>query len=440
MKKTLIIIRREYLSRVKKRSFVVMTILGPLLLAAMMIVPYYIAKIDSEQKTINVVDETGLFYNLKDNATIKFNYIYSDISSAKKNFNASGAAGLLYIKRTSHILPENAELFYTSKQPGNTVVTYIQSQMEYELKKHKLEAEGIDIAIINKVKADVNIRMESISTGKVSNSVINTFLGIFLGFIIYFAIFMYGSQVMRGVIEEKTSRIVEIIVSSVKPFQLLIGKITGIALVGLTQFLLWVILTLCIVTVFQATVGLSKTSISTGTEFVKHDNTLIPEKADIKPLEQGENKIISSVFKDLANYDFAAIIALFFFYFLFGYLLYAALFAAVGSAVDSEADTQQFMLPITIPLILAFIMAQTIIENPQGSISFWFSIIPLTSPIVMMMKLPFGVPVYELILSMATLVLGFFGVVWLAAKIYRTGILMYGKKVNYRELWKWLKY
>ena len=251
---------------------------------------------------------------------------------------------------------------------------------------------------------------------------------------------MYGNQVMRGVIEEKTSRIVEIIVSSVKPFQLLLGKIVGIALVGLTQFLLWIVLTLSIVGVFQLTVGKKELVKAPQTEMIQQSNVLVPQNSDAGSVQNSDNEMIHSLVKSIGNYNFTLILASFFFFFLFGYLLYAALFAAIGSAVDNDADTQQFMQPITIPLILAFVLAQPIIENPQGPIAFWFSIIPLTSPIVMMIRIPFGVPVFVLLLSMGLLVLGFLACTWLAAKIYRTGILMYGKKISYRELWKWLKY
>ncbi|HNW71279.1 MAG TPA: ABC transporter permease [Bacteroidales bacterium] len=441
MKKTLIIIKREYLSRVKKRSFIVMTILGPLLMAALMIVPYYITKLDKEQKIINVLDETGIYNKLGSNETIKFNYIYTDIETAIANFDQSNTSALLYIPKPSLTEPTNAILYFADKQPGNTVTSYIQDKMKYIYENKKLmELYGIDKKQIDEAKVRITINSENIKTGEKNLPLATTLIGIFAGFLIYFSIFMYGNQVMRGVIEEKTSRIVEIIVSSVKPFQLLLGKIVGIALVGLTQFLLWIVLTLSIVTVFQMTIGHKNIVKTEQTQITKQSNTLFPENPDMKKGQDSDNEMIQSLLNSIGNYNYTLIIASFFFFFLFGYLLYAALFAAIGSAVDNEADTQQFMLPITIPLILAFILAQPIIENPQGPIAFWFSIIPLTSPIVMMIRLPFGVPVYELILSMGLLVFGFIFCTWLAAKIYRTGILMYGKKISYRELWKWLRY
>jgi len=418
-----------------------MTILGPLLMAALMIVPYYITKLDKEQKIINVLDETGIYNKLGSNETIKFNYIYTDIETAIANFDQSNTSALLYIPKPSLTEPTNAILYFADKQPGNTVTSYIQDKMKYIYENKKLmELYGIDKKQIDEAKVRITINSENIKTGEKNLPLATTLIGIFAGFLIYFSIFMYGNQVMRGVIEEKTSRIVEIIVSSVKPFQLLLGKIVGIALVGLTQFLLWIVLTLSIVTVFQMTIGHKNIVKTEQTQITKQSNTLFPENPDMKKGQDSDNEMIQSLLNSIGNYNYTLIIASFFFFFLFGYLLYAALFAAIGSAVDNEADTQQFMLPITIPLILAFILAQPIIENPQGPIAFWFSIIPLTSPIVMMIRLPFGVPVYELILSMGLLVFGFIFCTWLAAKIYRTGILMYGKKISYRELWKWLRY
>jgi ABC-2 type transport system permease protein len=266
-------------------------------------------------------------------------------------------------------------------------------------------------------------------------------LAMFSGILIYFFIFMFGAQVMRGVIEEKTNRIIEVIISSVKPFQLMMGKITGIGLVGLTQFLLWVILTGTIVTIATSSFSM-KIKPGAATEQLmpsqaKGMSIQLPNAADsTKVSGEQSNEVINAI----ESIDFTVMIGMFLFFFVFGYLLYAALFAAVGSAVDSEADTQQFMLPLTVPLILSIVMAQYVIQEPNGPVAFWFSIIPLTSPVIMMIRIPFGVPYLQIILSMVILVAGFLGATWLAAKIYRTGILMYGKKVSYRELWKWLKY
>jgi ABC-2 type transport system permease protein len=440
MRKTWIIIKREYLSRVKKKSFVIMTILGPLLMAALMIAPYFIARSTEGVKVIDVVDETGIFYDkLGSNKNIQFNYLNADIETATKGFNEDVSYAILYIPKPAYSKPYYGELLYLNKQPGMTVTTYIQERMRYVLENKILHDQfNIDKKDIDATKTNVELVQKDINTGEKSAPVLTSILGYVGGLLIYLFIFLFGSMVMRGVLEEKTNRIVEVIVSSVKPFQLMMGKIIGIAMVGLTQFLLWVLLTFSIITVFQASiVGPSMMKKSTQTEFSMDKNVVIPDNAQTQNTTNDE---LNSVFSTIRGYDFVAIILAFLFFFLFGYLMYASLFAAIGSAVDSEQDTQQFMMPITIPLIFAFVMGMYIIEDPQGPLAFWLSIIPLTSPVVMMIRLPFGVPPLDLFLSMFFLILAFLGTTWMAAKIYRTGILMYGKKVNYRELWKWLTY
>ena len=457
MKKILLIIRREYLTRVKKRSFVVMTILGPLLMAALVIVPIYIATLSNETKTVGVLDETGLFFEkFKDSENIRFHYLVSDINSAKQNFSKSGDYALLYIPKTEIALPTNA-ILYSDRQVNINIHSYIRNVMTKQVEELKLEAKLKDLPlpedrkitpddILRSIKASVDITTIKIGgNGKEEKSYpeVTFVLGIFSSILIYFFIFMFGAQVMRGVIEEKTSRIVEVIVSSVKPFELMMGKIVGVALVGLTQFLLWVILTFGIVTVVTSAFT-TKPSSKSPTEQVisaqlpalgKDNPDKVPGTAN-QQKQQGVNEVLDAI----GTINFPVMIGSFLFFFLFGYLMYAALFAAIGSAVDSEADTQQFMLPITLPLIFAIVMAQYIVQNPDGSLAIWLSMIPLTSPIIMMILIPFGVPYAEVIASMVLLVLGFIGATWLAGKIYRTGILMYGKKINYRELWKWIRY
>ena len=456
MNKILLIIRREYMTRVRKRSFIVMTILGPLLMAAIVIVPVYIATMSNELKTLSVIDETGFFFGkFKDSESIRFHYLVSDIGSAKASFTKSGDYALLYIPKTELTLPTSAVL-YSKSQVNINVKSYIKNVMGKRVEELKLEAKIKDLKlsedaklttddILRSIKASVDISTIKIGDeGKEEKSYpeVSMILGMFSGILIYFFIFLFGSQVMRGVIEEKTNRIIEVIISSVKPFQLMMGKITGIGLVGLTQFLLWVILTGIIVTIGLSSFS-SKIKPGAATEQLMQSQAKgmtamqLPNAADsTKVTGEQSNEVINAI----ESIDFPIMIGMFLFFFLFGYLLYAALFAAVGSAVDSEADTQQFMLPLTVPLILSIVMAQYVIQEPQGPVAFWFSIIPLTSPVIMMIRIPFGVPYPQIILSMTLLVGGFLGATWLAAKIYRTGILMYGKKVSYRELWKWLKY
>jgi ABC-2 type transport system permease protein len=457
MKKIFLIIRREYLTRVRKRSFIVMTILGPLLMAAIVIVPLYIATMSNEVKTVSVIDETGFFYEkFKDSETVKFQYLISDIGSAKSGFSGSGAYAILYIPKTELALPTSA-ILYSKNQVNINVKAYIKTVMSRQLEELKLEAKirdlqlGKDVKlttddILRSIKASVEINTIKIGkegTEEKSYPEVSMVLGLFGGILIYFFIFLFGSQVMRGVIEEKTSRIVEVIISSVKPFQLMIGKIIGVGLVGLTQFLLWVILTAGIVTIGTSTLSSKLSSKALPEQVMKSQNPgfAVAPSIDQSIISQKDNtEGMNEVLDAINSIDFPVMIGSFLFFFLFGFLLYAALFAAIGSAVDSEADTQQFMLPITVPLVLSFVLAQYVIQEPQGTLSFWLSLIPLTSPVIMMIRIPFGVPYWQIMLSMVILILGFLATTLFAAKIYRTGILMYGKKVSYKELWKWLRY
>ncbi len=442
MNKISLIIQREYLTRVKKKSFIVMTILGPVLMAALFIVPVYLAQMGGEVKTIQVVDETGLFsHRFENTKELIFKPLDLDIEQAKAIFPNSGDDALLYIPITEVSVPSSAFLYF-DKQPTMIIKSHINSSMRREVESLKLAASGIDPDIMRSIKSNVNLVTIKLHEGGKEEkkfSEVATILGFVSAILIYMFVFMFGSQVMRGVIEEKTSRIVEVIVSSVKPFQLMMGKIVGIGLVGLTQFLLWVVLTLVIVVGFQT--AFPEKFRASETENMMISNTRITDAN--QPLEetlQIDESVMAQVAEGIRSINFSAIIFSFLFYFLGGYLLYAALFAAIGGAVDNETDSQQFMLPITIPLIIAIVMAQYVINEPNGPISFWLSIIPLTSPVIMMIRIPFGVPYFDLGLSVMLLILGFLGTTWLAAKIYRTGILMYGKKVDYAELWKWLKY
>ncbi len=434
MNKISLIIQREYLTRVKKKSFLVMTIIGPLLMAALMIVPAWLALKDKDVQIIEVIDETGQFINqFEDTKTLRFEYPFINIEKAKSNFYETKFTSILYINS----LDKNGAVdLYYKKQPGVSTVKHIETTIEdainkIELKnKFNITQKQLDEASSN---VSVNTIYRDISgSEEAKSSTISSVLGFAGAIMIYFFIFLYGVQVMRGVIEEKTSRIVEIIISSVKPFQLMLGKIIGIALVGLTQFVLWMVLTGAIVSIAQ--LALTK-SIDVQPDFSQMQG--LTEANDVQIDKQAVLSQFESIMDEI---PVAQLLFSFLFYFLGGYLLYAALLAAIGSAVDSEADTQQFMMPVTIPLIFSFVVAQTVIENPDGAMAFWLSMFPLTSPIIMMVRIPFGVETWELLLSMVLLVGGFLGATWMAGKIYRTGILMYGKKVNYKELWKWLFY
>ena len=417
MRKIWLIIKREYLVRVRKKAFIVMTIVGPLLMAALMIVPTYLANETQELRTIAIEEDGFEFTNqIEDTDFLHFSKIPTEEATLLKNdFSESNYYALLYIEGDNFTL-------YSNQQISLTVSKAIENQLEQIIEHQKLKAAGIDLTILSEAQSTVNITTKIITEdGSTTNSKAEASMGIgfICGILIYMFIFMYGTMVMRGVIEEKTSRIVEVIISSVKPFQLMMGKILGVALVGLTQFALWILLTIAIASVAELMFMSSMTTELNSTQ---------------------QSILLSELSNLTGGINLMQIFVSFIFYFLAGYLMYSSLFAAVGSAVDAEADTQQFVLPITIPLILAFILIQPIMENPDGPLAFWMSIIPFTSPVIMMVRLPFGVATWELALSMSILILSFVLTTYLAGKIYRTGILMYGKKPSYKELWKWLSY
>jgi ABC-2 type transport system permease protein len=445
MNKLFLIIQREYFSRVKKKSFLLMTLLGPLLMAGLMIVPVWLAMRDKTDHQILVLDHSGLFIDkLPNTKQIKFTYGAESIQTAKAKLKDGPFDLIMEIKGDALNDTKTTPVLYYKKQPGINVEQYITNTMENILFDYRLQGDSIDLNKIDKARRPVEIlTLKVTEEGKdeKTNTEINMAIGFFCAIAIYVMIFLYGSQVMRGVIEEKTNRIVEIIVSSVKPFQLMLGKIIGVALVGLTQFILWTVLTLVISTSVNS--FLFKDQI---TDTVKHNSQM--ETVMKNDLTAGVDKMekinspneVIELLNNFNNINVTKILVCFAFYFLFGYLLYAALFAAIGSAVDSEADTQQFILPVTIPLIASFIIAQSVVTDPDSSMAQFFSIFPLTSPIVMMVRLPFDVPAWELALSMVSLIVGFIFFTWVAGKIYRTGILMYGKKPSWKELGKWLFY
>ena len=416
MHKIWLVIRREYLVRVKKKSFIVMTILGPLLMAALMIAPIYLANENQEERLIAVNQQSDFL--LEDTELLHFTSIPElEVINLRKDFSLSPYYALLYIEKGKFTL-------YSNQQISLSVSRDIQRQIEQIVEINNLKEAGIDPQIIENAKTEIEITTRLIEKdGSSTNSHSETSMGIgfISGILIYIFIFMYGTMVMRGVIEEKANRIVEIIISSLKPFQLMMGKILGVAAVGLTQFILWIILTIIISTIAELT--FLDTSSMTNEISANEQSVILAQLANIT-----------------GGINLTQILLSFIFYFLAGYLMYSSLFAAVGSAVDAEADTQQFILPITIPLILSFILIQPIMDSPDGALAFWMSVIPFTSPVIMMVRLPFGVPGWELLLSMGILVSTFIATTWLAGRIYRTGILMYGKKPSYKELWKWLWY
>jgi len=422
-----LIIRREYLTRVRKKSFFIMTVLAPILFASLFIIPVWLATRENEEKIIRVIDHSGHFEDsFAEAGNLKFRYLSSKLSEAKKNVAKGEVSALLYIPPFDLDNPKGIKLF-SAANPGIEVVSLIEETLNDRIENLKLNKAGIDADMLTKIDTSISLQVINITDKgeKETSAGVATVVGYFGAILIYFFIFYYGTQVMRGVMEEKSSRIVEILVSSVRPFQLMMGKIIGIAGVGLTQFLLWVILTLAI-TGITLTMGL--------TEFPSGQAPSTLEGESFT----GAGEPFPGLISDLLTINLPLILAVFIFFFLGAYLLYAALFAMVGSAVDSETDTQQFMFPIVIPLLFSIIILSAVIKEPNGSLAFWTSMIPFTSPVVMMMRMPFGVPTGELVFSMVLLVGGFIFTTWLAGRIYRIGILVRGTKVNYRTIVRWL--
>jgi ABC-2 type transport system permease protein len=450
MNKISVIIIREYVTRVRKKSFIIMTILAPVLMAAIVILPtVFMMNQDGDLKKIAVIEENSDLFKdvLKNTKDTEFIYLKNTgLSELKSTFEQAGYYGILYISPIVINTP-NAIQLISKKQPPIGLLDHIEGTIEKEIEKQKLLAYNIENLdnIMKRVETHVSIQTIKIDESgevKETSTGIAMALAYIFGLLMYMLVFIFGSQVMRGVIEEKTSRVVEVIISSVKPIQLMLGKIVGIALVGLTQFLIWIFLTMAIVTVIRGTI-LNKTDMTELTQSVPQnlmsDNMGVSESQAAAQLSP-ELAELSKVFDNAMSQPWGLILFSFIFYFITGYLLYASVFAAIGSAVDNETETQQFMLPVTIPIILALMVAIGTMQNPESSLSFWFSMIPLTSPIVMMARIPFGVPYWQIAISMGLMIVTFMLFVWMAAKVYRTGILMYGKKTSWKEMWKWLRY
>lgn len=442
MSKIGLIIGREYTTRVKKKSFILMTLLGPLLLAGVMALVIWIGLSENTEQRILVIDETrGAFSTLEDGDNFSFMFIPGlEIEAAKEGFKDSEYTSILHIP--GNILSSNRPLLYFKEQPGNIMKRSIEKRVERIVEDEKLKLYGINKADYKKVKTNFDLTLIKYTESGKEEEVMGekAAIGFAFGIAIYMFIFLYGVQVMRGVIEEKSSRIVEVIISSVKPFELMMGKIIGIALVSITQFTLWIVLSFTFITVSQQMLFQDKIENISAQQM---QTTTALADADVAKDIQVKATDITNPAHFINRVNWPLMLGLFLFYFMGGYLLYSSLFAAVGAASDNETDTQQFMLPITLPLILAYFLSFTIIENPGSPAAFWGSIIPFTSPIIMMVRIAMGIEeaqYWELALSMALLVIGFIFTTWLAAKIYRTGILMYGKKVNYKEIWKWIRY
>jgi ABC-type Na+ efflux pump, permease component len=440
MNKILLIIKREYLSRVKKKSFLLVTFLVPLVIIGIYALTIYLTarSFESNRAVVQVIDQSGLFKGqFTDTGQITFEEITADVQEAKTRILSADGKTLLLI------IPDNIERagaveLYAKEPAGLSVQTAVSRKIEEVLRDRAYAKAGIDRTVLDGIDPEVTILSREITEDGEKDSSAGAAMGVAmtLSVLVYICLFLYGAQVMRGIIEEKNSRIVEVIISSVKPFQLMMGKIIGIGLVGLTQFILWIALSSALAGV--ASVGLlDARSVRTEMERQQPESD-VSIKADADRPASG---MFGKAARELGKIDFQAIIITFLLYFFGGYLLYSALFAAVGSAVDSETETQQFMFPITIPLLFTYILSFGVLVNdPHGPLSFWLSMIPFTSPIAMLVRIPFGVPGWEIALSLALLIGGFILTTWVAARIYRVGILMYGKKASYKELFRWFRY
>jgi len=441
MHKILLIIQREYFTRIQKKSFWIASILAPLLITAIYAVPIWLATRDREIKKIEILDQSGLFdqHSLL-SKEVQFTLVKGDEEQLKKTFFASDFTAFLVVPKEILAQPKTLKI-YAEKNISIVLQNEIEQVIQARLRKELLAQAGIQKEAFEKTQVDVSsdtIILSKEGDEKASNSGGIMVLAGILGMILYITVLIYGSQVMNGVIEEKSNRIIEVMISSVKPIQLMLGKIIGVGLVGLTQFMLWALLTFSFSNVAKSIYGKDLNKV-TSTQMAK--NVIPKQGKELKTTQGNADMDAFQVMDEVKNsVNIPMLIGCFLFFYFFGYLLYSSLFAAIGSAVESAAEAQQFTFPVTIPIILSFVLAQYTIQDPSSTVAFWASIIPFTSPINMIVRLPYGVPMSELFLSMALLVMGFFGTAALSARIYRVGILMYGKKMSWKELGKWLFY
>ncbi|MBK9147311.1 MAG: ABC transporter permease [Flavobacteriales bacterium] len=441
MNKIRLIIWREFITRVRKPSFLIMTILGPLLIAGAVMAMAWVGMQEATDYKVLVVDQEGLISRrLEDNKALRLTFFLDGTVWTDSAFKASPYN--IQVRLLEGSITENprADLIYKNK-PSEFAKQWIRAELEKSLEISKLQKEGIDREAYARVRKPLDLKLFDVKDlGKESMADAKAMIGFFFGYFMFIFIFMYGVQVMRGVMEEKQNRIVEVLISSVRPFQLMMGKIVGVAMVGFTQFMLWIGITALMLVIGLAVLASSKfdpSVLAEGGMTTQVQEQLIAAQAQTAAAPVDADKVEEFI----AQVNIPLVLAVFAFFFVGGYLLYASLLAAIGSAVDSETDTQQFMFPVTIPMIVAIFIAQLAVVNSESPAVLWGSMIPLTAPIVMMVRVVMGtVPMWQLLLSMALLVATFIGSVWLAGRIYRTGILMYGKKVSWKELGRWLLY
>lgn len=447
MNKLWIIIKREYLSKIKKKSFFVMTLLGPILMTLLIVLPvllqnstkerYHIIVVDEIEKTVIENDTISFFKGkFKSNDNLLFEYS-DDIKQAQTLLQSGLCDGVLEIVNTNDNPPIKTFLFYADNEPSIEANSDIKEQTKQIFKNSMLrvnyDMSDKDISLINNPKIDFYAK--DIRTGENSMSEVKTVLGAIFAFIIYFFIFLFGGQVMKSVGEEKTSRIVEVLASSVKSVYLLFGKIIAVALLGLTQIVLWIVFTLLLI----GGVSVAQPDLFSSQEQKEIQINQRVVSVDSMDLSNADTSFIKEAVQNMQTINFPLVIGVFVIYFILGYLLYASLFGAVGSLLDNDTDNSQFTLPVTVPLIFAIICVPMVMSNPTGDVALWLSMIPFTSPVIMLVRIPFGVPIWQLILSIALMLIFIAGSVMLAAKIYRTGILMYGKNLTWKEIFKWIR-
>ncbi len=431
-----LIIKREYLTKVRNKSFIIMTFLSPLIMIGIFTLVGYLSQLNNDKvRIINVLDESGLFVSqFESTANLKYERIESlSLEQAKAKTEKSGDYGLLFIPNNDNI-DELAKsiTFYSEDSPSLGTIDDIEDAIREKANTLKLKASNFDAAQIKALRVAVDTKLETFRGEETSKlgSGIKLIFGGAAGYLLFMFIIIYGNMIMRSVIEEKTSRIIEVIISSVKPVKLLLGKIIGTSLAGITQFAAWVVVGVILSILVPLVFGIDLTAVQ--------DQQM---QAVTQASDSGLQSIVAEAMIEIQKLPITNLIVMFLLFFIGGYLLYASLYAAIGAAVDSETDTQQFMMPLLMPLILAvYVGFFTVIDNPHGTVSQVFSYIPFTSPVVMLMRIPFGVPLWQQLISLVILFATFIGTVWFAAKIYRVGILMYGKKASYKELAKWLKY
>ena len=433
MNKILLVIQREYMTRVLKKSFWISSLLAPVLITAIYAIPIWLAMKDKEVKKVAILDQSHLWKasDLQDKELV-FTFVSKSEVAFKTQFAAEGYDAFVSVPGDVLTNPKGLHI-YSSKNIGLSLKESVERLIQNKVRQELMYQAGISAKVYEDTQVDIDSETITISeTGDETNSSSAgaMILAGVMGLILYVTLLLYGSQVMNGVIEEKSNRIIEVIISSVKPYQLMLGKIIGVGLVGLTQFVLWIVLT----------IGLTQFTGKFYASKAKAAVELSQEKASVDMDKAMQDSPMGEVTKVLESTNIPLILLSFLFYFFVGYLLYSSLFAAIGSAVESPTEAQQFTFIVMIPIILSFLLAQYTMQDPDSKIAFWASMIPFTSPINMMVRLPYGVPVWELAVSMALLVLGFLACSWLSARIYRVGILMYGKKVTWKELAKWLFY